>query len=100
MLESARKAAARQPLCSDICGFSLHAGVRVAAHHRGLLDQLCRYITRPALSDEPVQLKVADQMKLKLKTLWREGTTPPVMSPQDFMQRRAALAPGRPEADS
>ena len=100
MLESARKAAARQPLCSDIGGFSLHAGVRVAAHDRGLLEQLCRYITRPALSDEPVQLNAADQVKLKLKTLWRDGTTHLVMSLQDFMQRRAALAPGLPVADS
>ena len=31
------------------CG---HAPVRVEAHDRKRLEQLCRYITRPALSDE------------------------------------------------
>jgi hypothetical protein len=50
---------AQQPLCADIDGFSLHAAVRVEAHERKRLEQLCRYITRPALSDERVQLNDA-----------------------------------------
>ena len=32
------------------------------------LEQLCRYITRPALSDERVQCNAAGQVVLKLKT--------------------------------
>jgi hypothetical protein len=40
----------------SIYGFSLHAAVRVEAHDRKPLEQLCRYITRPALSDERMQL--------------------------------------------
>jgi hypothetical protein len=88
-----RKAAARQPLCADIDGFSLHAAVRVEAHDRKRLEQLCRYITRPALSDERVQLNAAGQVELKLKTPWRDGTTHLVMSPMEFMQRLAALVP-------
>ncbi len=42
-----RETAARQPLCADIDGFSLHAAVRVEAHDRKRLEQLCRTITRP-----------------------------------------------------
>ena len=83
----------RQPLCADIDGFSLHAAVRVEAHDRKRLEQLCRYITRPALSDERVQLNAAGQVELKLKTPWRDGTTHLVMSPLEFMQRLAALVP-------
>jgi len=52
----AREGMARELLCSDIDGFSLHAAVRVEAHERKRLEQLCRYITRPALADERVQL--------------------------------------------
>ena len=63
----------RQPLCADIDGFSLHAAVRVEAHDRKRLEQLCRYITRPALSDERLQLNDAGQLELKLKTPWRDG---------------------------
>jgi hypothetical protein len=88
-----RKATARQPLCADIDGFSLHAAVRVEAHDRKRLEQLCRYITRPALSDERIQLNAAGQVELKLKTPWRDGTTHLVMSPLEFMQRLAALVP-------
>jgi len=51
-----RETMARQPLCVEMDGFSLHAAVRCAAHERERLERLCRYITRPALSDERVQL--------------------------------------------
>ncbi len=67
--------------------------MRVDAHDRKRLEQLCRYITRPALSDERVQLNDAGQVELKLKTPWRDGTTHLVMSPLEFMQRLAALVP-------
>ena len=115
-----REIAPRQPLCADIDGFSLHAAVRVQARDRKRLEQPCRYITRPALSDERVQLNAAGQVELKLKTPWRDGlagrarpaagplarhkqstglfvsglsTTHLVMSPLEFMQRLAALVP-------
>jgi hypothetical protein len=88
-----REGRAQQPLCADIDGFSLHAAVRVEAHDRKRLEQLCRYITRPALSDERVQVNAAGQVELKLKTPWRDGTTHLVMSPLELMQRLAALVP-------
>ncbi len=40
----------KQTLCADIYGFSLHAAVRCSADDRLALEQLCRYITRPALA--------------------------------------------------
>ena len=43
-----REATAREPLCADIDCFSLHAAVRCEAHNRKRLEQLCRYVTRPA----------------------------------------------------
>ena len=88
-----REATARQPLCADIDGFSLHAALLVQAHDRKRLEQLCHYITRPALSDERVQLNAAGQVELKLNTPWRDGTTHLVMSPLEFMQRLAKPVP-------
>ena len=67
-----------QSLCADISGFSLHAAVRCGADDRQALEQLCRYITRPALANERVQTNAAGQV---------------VMSPLEFMQRLAALVP-------
>ena len=58
-----------------------------------MLEQLCRYITRPALVNERLQCNRAGKVVLKLKTPWRDGTTRLVMSPLEFMQRLAALVP-------
>jgi putative transposase len=54
---------------------------------------LCRYITRPAIANERPTLNRAGQVVLTLKTPYRDGTTHIVMSPLEFMQRLAALAP-------
>ena len=87
-----RDADFKQHLCADIDGFSLHAAERCAADDRQALEQLCRYIARPALANERVQTNAAGQVVLKLKTPWRDGTTHLVMSPLEFMQRLAARA--------
>ena len=65
--------------------------MRCAADDRQLLEQLCRYITRPALANERVQTNAAGHVLLKLKTAWRDDTTRLVISPLNFMQRLAAL---------
>ena len=83
----------KQTLCADVDGFSLHAAVRSGADDRQALEQLCRYITRPAVANERVQTNAAGQVVLRLKTPWRDGTTHLVMSPLEFMQRLAALVP-------
>ena len=67
--------------------------MRCEAHDRKWLEQLCPYITRPALSDERVQCDAAGQVEPKLKTPWRDGTTHLVMSPLECMQWLAALVP-------
>ena len=59
----------KQTPCADIDGFSLHAAGRKA------LEQLCCYITRPALANERVQTNAAGQVGLKLKTA-RRGAPP------------------------
>jgi hypothetical protein len=88
-----REITPRQHLCTDIDGFSLRAAVRVEAHDRKRPEQLCRYITRPALSDEQVQINAGGHVQLELNTPWRDGTTPLVSSPIEFTQLLAAPAP-------
>jgi hypothetical protein len=41
---------------AKVSGFSLHAGVAAEAHKRYKLERLCRYITRPALSEQCISL--------------------------------------------
>ena len=69
--------------------------MRCGAGQRKTLERLCRYITRPALANDRVQVNASGQVELKLKTPWRDGTTHQVMSPLEFMQRLAALVPRR-----
>ena len=69
--------------------------MRGEAHDRKRLEQLCRYIMRPVLSDERVQLNAAGQVELELKAPRRDGTPHLVMSPLEFTQRLAALVPRR-----
>jgi hypothetical protein len=80
-------------------GSSRRAAVRCGADERQAIEQLSLRITRQALANERVQCNAAGQVVLKLKTAWREGTTHLAMSPLEFMQRLAALAPRRGASD-
>jgi hypothetical protein len=79
--------------CANAQGFSLHAEVRCAMNQRHQLEQLCRYITRPAIANERLQLNSAGDIVLQLKSQYKDGTTHIVMTPLEFMQRLAALVP-------
>ena len=48
-------------------GFSLHAGVRCEADDRQGIEQLCRYITRPAIANERLSINSKGQVVIKLK---------------------------------
>ena len=79
--------------CANQQGFSLHAAVRCAMNQRNKLEQLCRYITRPAIANDRLILNSAGDVVLQLKSPYRDGTTHIVMSLLEFMQRLAALVP-------
>ena len=82
-----------QQRCVSEQGFSLHAEVRCAMNQRNKLEQLCRYITRPAIANERLKLNSTGDVVLQLKSPYQDGTTHIVMSPLEFMQRLAALVP-------
>ena len=77
----------------DAHGFSLHAAVRWRADQRQELEQLCRYIARPAIANERLKHNRAGQVVLQLKSPYKDGTTHIVMEPLEFMERLAALVP-------
>ena len=59
----------------EAAGFSLHAGVVAKDSERDKLERLCRYITRPALSNKRLSLTRNGQLRYELKTPWRNGQT-------------------------
>jgi len=81
-----------------VSGFSLHAGVSARADGRKKLERLCRYISRPAVSERRLSLTSNGNIRYQLKTLYRDGTTHVIFEPSDFIARLAALIP-RPRAN-
>ncbi|MUH82210.1 IS91 family transposase [Pseudomonas aeruginosa] len=74
-------------------GFSLHAGVAAEAHESHKLEKLCRYITRPAISEQRLSIALQGRVRYQLKTPWRNGTTHVEWDPVDFIAKLAALVP-------
>src|ERR671914_97789 len=72
---------------------SATAAVRWRADQRKELEQLCRYITRPAIANQRLKRNRAGQVVLQLKSPYKDGTTHIVMEPLEFMERLAALVP-------
>jgi hypothetical protein len=76
-----------------VAGFSLHAGVAAKAHERNKLERLCRYISRPAVSEKRLSLTAQGKVRYQLKTPYKDGTTHVIFEPLDFIARLAALVP-------
>jgi len=74
-------------------GFSLHAGVAAQAWERDKLERLCRYISRPAVSEKRLSLTSAGNIRYQLKTPYRDGTTHVIFEPLDFIAKLASLVP-------
>ena len=74
-------------------GFSLHAGVMAEVHQRDKLERLCRYVSRPAVSEKRLALTSNGQVRYELKTPYRNGTTQVIFQPLDFIAKLAALVP-------
>lgn len=83
---------------AKVAGFSLHAGLVALHWERKKLERLCRYITRPAISEKRLSVTPAGNIRYQLKTPYRDGTThvvferggPPSL---DFLAKLAALIP-------
>ena len=85
-------------IAGKVSGFSLHAGVAARSDERKKLGHLCRYVSRPAVSEKRLSLTSNGNIRYQLKTPYRDGTTHVIFEPLDFMARLAALIP-RPRAN-
>lgn len=71
-------------------GFSLHAGVSAEAGQRDKLERLCRYISRPSVSEKHLSLTPKGNVRYQLKTPYRDGATQVIIEPLDFFARLAS----------
>jgi hypothetical protein len=77
----------------QVGGFSLNAGVAARADQRDKLERLCRYVSRPAVSEARLSLSPGGHVRYQLKTPFRDGTAHVLFEPLDFLARLAALVP-------
>ena len=74
-------------------GFSLHAGVSTKANERKKLERICRYISRPSVSEDRLSINNKGQVVYKLKKAYDNGTTHIKMDPVEFIAKLASLVP-------
>ncbi len=78
---------------AEVRGVNVHAKQLVDGRDRKQLERLCRYITRPPLSQDRVELRPDGRIELTLKSVWRDGTRAVVFEPRDFLVRLIAAIP-------
>jgi len=80
-------------LCYSSRGFSLHAATRIESTDRRRLERLCRYVIRPPVASGRLRFVNEDTLVFTLKTHWADGTCQLVLSPQELLEKLAALVP-------
>jgi Putative transposase len=81
------------PRHAHLAGFDLHADVDAPAADRVRLEQLCRYLLRPAVAQDRLRLLDDGHVVLTLKTAWVDGTRQLVFEPLELLEKLAALVP-------
>jgi hypothetical protein len=79
--------------CASVGGVSVHANVAVPARDRLRLERLCRYGARPPVATERLSRLDDGRLLYRLKHRWRDGTTHVVFTPQELVEKLAALVP-------
>jgi hypothetical protein len=81
------------PRHAHLAGFDLHANVAVPATDRARLEQLCRYLLRPAVAQDRLRQLDDGRVVLTLKSPWVDGTRQLLFEPLTLLEKLAALIP-------
>ena len=78
---------------AEIMGFNVHAARAIAARDRQRLEQLCRYLCRPPIAQQRLELLSDGRVRYTMKKPWRDGTLALVFEPEDLLARLCAMVP-------
>jgi hypothetical protein len=81
------------PLHAHIEGFDLHAAVTAPAGDRKRLEHLCRYVLRPPIAQDAIELTPDDKVLLRLRRPWSDGTRAIRFEPSEFLEKVASMIP-------
>ena len=79
------------PLHANLNGFDLHAAVAVPAGDRARLEHLVRYVLRPPIAQERLELAPDGAVLLRLRRAWSDGTRAIRFEPSEFLEKLAAM---------
>ena len=83
----------RGPCQAHLEGFDLHANLAVRADDREGLERLCRYVLRPPVAQDRLELTGDGRVLVLLKGEWSDGTTHLLFEPVELLEKLAALTP-------
>jgi len=81
------------PRCAACDGYTVHAGTAVGSRDAEGRERLCRYLARPALARPRLKELPDGGALLELKTPWSDGTASLTFTPEELVERLAALVP-------
>jgi len=79
--------------CATLGGFSLHANTACGPQEREKLEKLCRYVARPAVAMERLFQRPDGLLVYKLKKPYNDGMAYLLFSPEELLEKLAALVP-------
>ena len=79
----------KSPLCVEWGGFGLHAARSLRADDREQLTQLCRYIQRPPLAQNRLQMLDDGRFYYAFKRIWSNGAKGIMFNGEDLIERLA-----------
>jgi hypothetical protein len=91
--EEEEKLGKKARCCAKLSGFSLHGNVCIPAKARRQLENLCRYVARPAVAMERLVKLPGGRILYHLRHRWHNGATDVIFDPLDLMGKLAALVP-------
>ena len=84
----------RDGLVATMHGFNLKADRLLKAHQRWKLARLVRYVSRPPIANERLQLSNDGRtVRYVMKKPWSDGTTEVLLSGTEFVEKLAAAVP-------
>ena len=83
----------RGPYHARVAGFDLHASVFVPAGDHRRLEGLVRYVLRPPVARDALEILPDGTVCLALRRPWRDGTCAILFTPIELFEKLAALVP-------
>jgi Putative transposase/Transposase zinc-binding domain len=87
------KPAYKKALCAAALGFSLHAATTASAGDAAGREALCKYVLRPPIAQDRIQLVADDLVRLVLKKPFSDGTFALDLDPLSLLARLATAVP-------